>query len=125
MCGATSRIVDEDQPERSHPEGKPEIGDGECRDQRDREFADNDADGHDQGVDVEPREITLVPGRGDVVEEVRARHPRKRCLLHFLQCQRAGDEGEVKRQAYGRRAEQQHGVAEDRQPEIALDHGYT
>ena len=58
------------------------------------------------------REIALDPGGLHVVEELVARQPGQRHLLHLLQRERAGDEGEVERHADERRADDQDGVAD-------------
>ena len=60
----------EDQPERHHAEAEAEIGDGEGREQRHRDLADRDADRDDEGIDEQPAEIALRPGRRGVGEEL-------------------------------------------------------
>jgi hypothetical protein len=42
---------DEDGPEGEHAAGEAEVDDGEGGEQRDRDFADGDAHGHDEGIE--------------------------------------------------------------------------
>jgi hypothetical protein len=69
--------------------------------------------------------MTLRPGGLRILEKMAAGQPGQGDLLHFADRQRAGDEGEIERQADQRRAEHEDGVAEEIEDGRAFDHGQT
>mgnify|MGYP000246634965 CR=1 FL=1 len=107
---------------------KAEPDDGEGREHRHRDFAHRNTERHDEAVQHHQPEWRAVsahalgPDGFHVFEKMPAWDQRHRRIKHRFGVQRGGNEGHVQREQNDDDAQNQHGVAEHRQPATVLDH---
>ncbi|KFE34238.1 phenol hydroxylase [Thioclava atlantica] len=115
----------EDHPEEELPPGKPEIDDGEGREERDRDLPERDPERHHQRVQQHRRDRNIHAGKQRalvILDQVAARQDRHRRLRDLGLGVGRGDEGQPDREEDHKHARDHQRMGQPKRASALLDH---